>query len=89
MSSAMVPPDATANRRDRSKASGEHALAFASKAEVGMVVLFHHDPYHNDDELEALLVEAHRQWDGTAERVCLAREGLKVELDASGVRLTA
>jgi len=66
----------------------EHALAFASKAEVGMVVLFHHDPYHNDDELEALLVEAHRQWDGTAERVCLAREGLKVELDASGVRLT-
>jgi ribonuclease BN (tRNA processing enzyme) len=67
----------------------EHALAFARKAEVGMVVLFHHDPYHNDDELETLLAEARRQWDGTEERVCLAREGLKVELDASGVRLTA
>jgi len=67
----------------------EHALAFARKAEVGMVVLFHHDPYHNDDELEVLLAEARRQWDGTDERVCLAHEGLKVVLDASGVRLTA
>jgi phosphoribosyl 1,2-cyclic phosphodiesterase len=67
----------------------EHALAFAAKAEVGMVVLFHHDPYHNDDELEALLVEARQQWKGTEERVCLAREGLTVLLDATGVRLTA
>jgi ribonuclease BN (tRNA processing enzyme) len=67
----------------------EHALAFAAKAEVGTVVLFHHDPYHNDDELEALLAEARRQWNGTEERVCLAREGLTVVLDATGVRLTA
>ncbi len=67
----------------------EHALAFARKAEVGMVVLFHHDPYHNDDELEVLLAEARRQWDGTDERVCLVHEGLKVVVDASGVRLTA
>ena len=52
-------------------------------------MLFHHDPYHNDDDLETLLAEARRQWDGTDERVCLAREGLKVELDESGVRLTA
>jgi phosphoribosyl 1,2-cyclic phosphodiesterase len=67
----------------------EHALAFARKAEVGMVVLFHHDPYHNDDELEILLAEARRQWDGGEERVCLAREGLTLVLDAAGVRLTA
>jgi phosphoribosyl 1,2-cyclic phosphodiesterase len=66
----------------------EHALAFAVKAEVGTVVLFHHDPYHNDDELEALLAEARRQWNGTDERVCLAREGLTVVLDAAGVRLS-
>ena len=67
----------------------EHALAFARKAEVGTVVLFHHDPYHNDDELEALLAEARRQWDGREEHVCLAREGLTVVLDATGVHLTA
>jgi phosphoribosyl 1,2-cyclic phosphodiesterase len=66
----------------------EHALAFAAKADVGTVVLFHHDPYHNDDELEALLVDARRQWDGTEERVCLAQEGLTVVLDAAGVQLT-
>ena len=67
----------------------EHALAFARKADVGRVVLFHHDPYHNDDELEALLAEARRQWGGSEERVTLAHEGLTVVLDAAGVRLTA
>jgi ribonuclease BN (tRNA processing enzyme) len=66
----------------------EHALAFARKAQVANVVLFHHDPYHTDAELEVLLDEAHRQWDGHGGHVCLANEGLTVELDAAGVRLT-
>jgi phosphoribosyl 1,2-cyclic phosphodiesterase len=65
----------------------EHALAFARKAEVGKVVLFHHDPYHTDDELEALLGEARRHWDGDGDRVSLAHEGLTLELDARGVRV--
>jgi phosphoribosyl 1,2-cyclic phosphodiesterase len=66
----------------------EHALAFARKAEVGSVVLFHHDPYHTDDELEDLLAAARKQWDGTDDTLCLAREGLTVVLDGEGVRLT-
>lgn len=66
----------------------EHALAFARKAAVGAVVLFHHDPYHTDDELEALLDQARGQWDGAEAGLCLAREGLTVVLDDAGVRLT-
>ena len=31
------------------------AMEFANKANVDQLVLFHHDPYHTDDELEALL----------------------------------
>ena len=30
-------------------------MEFASKADVERLVLFHHDPYHTDDELEELL----------------------------------
>jgi len=66
----------------------EHAISFARKAEAGWVVLFHHDPYHTDAELEKLLADARRQADGSDDRVHLANEGLTVVLDRSGVRLS-
>jgi phosphoribosyl 1,2-cyclic phosphodiesterase len=65
----------------------EHAMAFARKAEVRAVVLFHHDPYHTDDELELLLAEARTRWDGTSDSVRLAHEGLTIELDGNGIRI--
>jgi phosphoribosyl 1,2-cyclic phosphodiesterase len=64
----------------------EHVMGFADKAAARAIVLFHHDPYHTDDELEALLAEARRQWDGAHEQVCLAYEGMTIDLDADGVR---
>jgi phosphoribosyl 1,2-cyclic phosphodiesterase len=64
----------------------EHVICFADKADVRTVVLFHHDPYHTDDELEALLAQAHDRWHKTHEQVCLAYEGMTVTLDAAGVR---
>ena len=64
-----------------------HAMSFAQKAEVGTVVLFHHDPYHTDDELELLLAEARMQWNGTKDQVRLAHEGLTIEFDGTGVRI--
>jgi phosphoribosyl 1,2-cyclic phosphodiesterase len=66
----------------------EHVLGFAHKAAVRAVVLFHHDPYHTDDELDALLVDARRRWDGAHEQVCLAHEGMMINLDADGVRFS-
>ena len=58
----------------------EHVMGFATKAEVGTVVLFHHDPYHSDEELEALLEQARALWPSEVERVCLAREGMTIEI---------
>ena len=64
----------------------DHVIAFARKARVGTLVLFHHDPYHTDEQLEELLTEARRRWPGTEEQVCLAQEGMTIELDCDGVR---
>jgi phosphoribosyl 1,2-cyclic phosphodiesterase len=70
---------------------GHSALAdsvvFAEKAGVGNLLLFHHDPYHTDDELEALLMEAHEIWPGDEDRVRLAHEGMTITLDADGVTI--
>jgi phosphoribosyl 1,2-cyclic phosphodiesterase len=65
----------------------EHVMGFANKAEVVRTVLFHHDPYHSDDELEALLVEARKMSDVVGDDVCLAHEGMTITLDANGVRI--
>jgi ribonuclease BN (tRNA processing enzyme) len=66
----------------------EHVMGFARKADARAVVLFHHDPYHTDDELDALLLEARRRWDGADEQVCLAHEGMTIVLDEESVRLS-
>jgi hypothetical protein len=47
---------------------------------VKSLLLFHHDPLHDDDALDAKLERARELWgdgDGTTE---LAREGLQLEL---------
>jgi phosphoribosyl 1,2-cyclic phosphodiesterase len=66
----------------------EHVMDFARKASVDNVVLFHHDPYHTDDELDQLLDEALRRSEITGERVCLAREGMIIVLDRDGVQIS-
>ena len=64
----------------------EHVMGFAHKAAAHSVVLFHHDPYHTDDDLDALLADARGRWDGAHEQVCLAHEGMTITLDRDGVR---
>ena len=56
------------------------------KSAVDQLVLFHHDPYHTDVELEELLVEA-RGHGGAAPSVCLASEGMTISLNGEGVQL--
>jgi phosphoribosyl 1,2-cyclic phosphodiesterase len=65
----------------------EHAVCFAGKAQVKHLVLFHHDPYHTDDELEVLLDHARKRWQADESCICLAREGMTVDVDATGVRI--
>jgi phosphoribosyl 1,2-cyclic phosphodiesterase len=63
------------------------ALQFAQRSRVGKLVLFHHDPYHTDADLEALLDGARRELDMPDDWVSLAYEGMRVELDDVGVRV--
>lgn len=63
-----------------------HVVAFAQKADVGRLVLFHHDPYHTDTELEALVDDARRIW-GDPDRVCSAWEGMTIDVDSDGVNV--
>ncbi len=58
---------------------------FAQRARVRRLVLFHHDPYHTDADLEAMLDDARRAIDAPDDWVCLAYEGMTVEFDDSSV----
>lgn len=54
-----------------------HALAFARRADAERVVLFHHDPVHDDAMLDGLEEQARERWRRTGRdpaTVCLARE---------------
>ena len=58
-----------------------------ARREVGRLVLFHHDPYHTDDDLEAAPRRGPRAIDAPSDWVCLAYEGMRIELDPTGVRV--
>jgi phosphoribosyl 1,2-cyclic phosphodiesterase len=56
----------------------EHTLRFARRAESGRVVLFHHDPAHDDSQLDTLGEAATGEWSaggGAAEQLCMGVEG--------------
>jgi len=58
-------------------------LAFARRADVDRVALFHHDPTHDDAALDAIAAEARDAWTATGgapEAVTAAREGERIDL---------
>lgn len=62
-----------------------HVVAFAQKCEVDHLVLFHHDPGHTDDEMDAQVDEARRLWGDASHRVCSAWDGMVIDLDRDAV----
>lgn len=58
----------------------DHVVTLAKRAHARELVLFHHDPFHSDADLEVLQTEARRLWgsDGTAP--VLAFEGWELDL---------
>ena len=58
------------------------ALAFASRAGARNTQLFHHDPGHDDAQLDAVGEEAASVWSSGAGTVEMAREGRVIELAA-------
>lgn len=61
-----------------------HVVEFARKAEVSRLVLFHHDPYHDDNALDELHAVATKLLDRGDDAVQLAYEGMQLDFAASG-----
>jgi len=58
----------------------QQAVKIAQAAQVKQLVLFHHDPAHNDDFLDRIGEEARKIFPETI----LAQEGLSIELRPEG-----
>jgi ribonuclease BN (tRNA processing enzyme) len=56
------------------------AVSFARRATVGQLLLFHHDPLHDDQKLDALQERARELWTRRDQPPSLAREGMTIEL---------
>ena len=54
----------------------------ALRAGVGRLVLFHHDPWHADGDLDELEDRARELWNGAGEPPLLAREGMHIDVTA-------
>lgn len=55
------------------------AVQFARAADVGRLVLFHHDPNHTDAELDEILFLARAGTWGLADEITLAYEGMEIQ----------
>jgi phosphoribosyl 1,2-cyclic phosphodiesterase len=67
-------------------------LAFAELTEAQQLLLFHHDPLHDDDQLDRLHGEARARWGATGrspDEVLMAVELQELELDRAGDRVSA
>jgi phosphoribosyl 1,2-cyclic phosphodiesterase len=59
------------------------ALEFASRTAARRTLLFHHDPLHTDEQLDALQAEAVDRWrgrGGAADAIAMATEGSELEV---------
>jgi phosphoribosyl 1,2-cyclic phosphodiesterase len=58
-----------------------HAVTFAQRAEAEQLVVFHHDPVHDDEQLDGLRLRAAELWDGGgSEPPIFAYEGMELEV---------
>ncbi len=54
----------------------QEGVRLCRAAGVRQLAIFHHDPEHDDDAMDAIAAEANREWDGAI----VAREGLTITL---------
>jgi phosphoribosyl 1,2-cyclic phosphodiesterase len=60
--------------------STEQVVTFAERAAAARLVLFHHDPLHTDDQLDAILEQARELAAGDPGQVVLGHEGMTLDL---------
>lgn len=77
---AQYTPEEYVERVGWGHSSIEHVVAYGQRVEAGHLLLFHHDPLHDDEELEELLIMAKELWQGPGDPPELAYEGMELEL---------
>ncbi|HEX6231132.1 MAG TPA: MBL fold metallo-hydrolase [Actinomycetota bacterium] len=73
-------PEEYAHRVGWGHSSTEQVAVFAEKTKVDRLLLFHHDPMHTDDQLEAVRERVLEAWGTDPERVRIAAEGTELEV---------
>lgn len=71
-----TPDDYQQSKRGFGHSSIEMATEVARTAQVGTLILFHHEPTYNDDKLDAMQAEAQTQF----ARTYSAYEGMEIDL---------
>jgi phosphoribosyl 1,2-cyclic phosphodiesterase len=69
-----------------------HALQFARRVGSRHTLLFHHDPRHSDDQLDAMLEGARTRWaaaGGQEGAISMAAEGLRLTVGGSAMASTS
>jgi phosphoribosyl 1,2-cyclic phosphodiesterase len=77
---AMFRPEERWQFRGWGQSSHVEAVRLALEAGVGTAVLFHHDPWKDDETLDQMGFEAVEQAAGTRTQVLMARDGMAVEV---------
>lgn len=80
---AQYTPEEFAERTHWGHCTIDYAIEVAAQAEVGELVLFHHDPAHNDEIMDALVEGAVAAGAERGVKVVCAHEGLKLSLPRS------
>lgn len=79
---AMYTPEELEDHRGWGHSTFEEAVALAGEAGVKRLVLFHHEPEHGDEAIDALLAAARRQarTKGLPAEVLAAQEGMTLTI---------
>ena len=77
---AQYTEDEYAQRIGWGHSSIRQTVTFAAKTRAEQTLLFHHDPVHTDDDLDAHCERAHELWQGEGPPPELAREGMEITL---------
>lgn len=81
---AQYSPDEYAKKRHFGHCTVQYAVHVAKESGVRTLAMFHHDPYHDDDEIDRLLDEARADAAGSGIEVIAAHEGLVMSFGSVG-----
>ena len=79
---AQYTPAEFATKVDWGHCTIDYAVNVAAQAGARRVALFHHDPSHDDDTLDALAAAAAEQGEALGVEVIAAYEGLTIAFDS-------